>query len=92
MKSKTSAMECPLCCTLLKQHLLQPNVSIIACPSVTCVYPFNLSISELHQQNLLLTDVKPSNIMANMESKMVEEIQIDPKIAKFISKEDNDIF
>lgn len=84
-------MDCPLCGTGLRQMLLQPTVSIIACPSESCVYPFNLSVAQLLQQNLLITDVKTSDIMNGMEKKMVQDAQVEERIAHFISKEDNDV-
>ncbi|KAK6200092.1 uncharacterized protein RJT21DRAFT_120994, partial [Scheffersomyces amazonensis] len=84
-------MECPLCSTALRQHLLQPTLSIISCPNEKCIYPFNLSISEMKQNNLILPNITNSDIMYHMESKMVNEAQVDKNIARFISKQDDDI-
>ncbi|KAK6460653.1 hypothetical protein DFJ63DRAFT_320797 [Scheffersomyces coipomensis] len=84
-------MNCPLCSTALKQHLLQPTISIISCPSETCIYPFNLSISELKQQNLIISNINESDIMHHMESKMINEANVNKNIARFISKADDEI-
>lgn len=84
-------MNCPLCSTPLKQHLLQPTLSIIACPQETCIFPFNLTVAQLHEQNLLITDITQEDIMNGMYSKMVDEADVDGKIAHFISRNDDDI-
>lgn len=47
-------------------------------------------MAQLHQNDLLNTDVKTSDIMGAMERKM-KEAEVGEKIAKFISKEDKDI-
>jgi len=87
----SSAMECPLCSSLMKQHLLQPSLALILCSSESCVYPFNLTMSQLQENNLLIPDVKESDIMRGMLSKMVDESQVNEKIAQFITKDDNDV-
>lgn len=84
-------MECPLCLSPMKQHLLQPSLALILCSSDSCVYPFNLTMSQLQENNLLIPDVKESDIMKGMLSKMVDESQVDKKIANFITKVDNDV-
>lgn len=73
------------------QYLIQPKVSIISCPSEKCIYPFNLSMTEIQQENLLITDVETSDIMTGMQHKMVNEALVNEKIAQFISKEDGDL-
>lgn len=84
-------MNCPLCGTPLKQHLIQPNVSLISCPSTECVFPFNLSMEEIQHQNLLITDINNNDIMNMMQSKMIDVANVDQKIALFISKLDHDL-
>jgi hypothetical protein len=83
-------MNCPLCGTGLVQHLIQPELSIISCPSETCVYPFNLSVSELHAKNLIVTNVSTSDIMKGVHSKMVGA-EVDSRIAAFITRDDKEI-
>lgn len=83
-------MQCPLCSTLLKQHLLQPTLSIISCPSESCIYPFNLSVAELHEKNLI-HEVTTTDIMTSMKTKMVEDANVDSRIAEFITRGDHDI-
>lgn len=48
-------------------------------------------MSQLQENNLLIPDVKESDIMKGMLSKMVDESQVDKKIANFITKDDNDV-
>lgn len=84
-------MQCPLCATPLRQNLLQPSISLISCPSVSCIFPFNLSINELHDNNLILSNITTSDIMSNMKSRMVDDANVDPQIANFITREDHDI-
>ncbi|ABN67710.1 predicted protein [Scheffersomyces stipitis CBS 6054] len=83
-------MKCPLCSTGLKQHLLNPSLSIIACPSESCVYPFNMSISELHDHNLILS-VSTADIMHNVHKKMNDNKDIDEKLAEFIARDDPEV-
>lgn len=61
-------LTCPLCQTELKLHLLQPELSIISCPSLTCIYPFNLSVDEIHSNNLLVP-MTNHDIMNKMKQK-----------------------
>lgn len=75
----------------MKQHLLQPSLALILCSSETCVYPFNLTINQLQENNLLISDIKDSDIMSNMLSKMVGDADIDEKLASFITREDSDL-
>lgn len=84
-------MKCPLCSAELRQCLLQPSLSIISCPRETCVFPFNLTVAELHDQNLLITDVTSDDIMKGVYHKMVTEAEVDEKIASFIARSDEDI-
>lgn len=80
---------CPLCSTELKTHLLQPNLSLISCPSTNCIYPFNLSIEQLHQQNLLQS---PTNQQVmNMMKDKFKQINVFPKIADFITQQDDEV-
>lgn len=48
-------------------------------------------MSQLQENNLLIPDIKESDIMRGMLSKMVDESQVNEKIAQFITKDDNDI-
>lgn len=75
----------------MKQHLLQSSLALILCSSETCVYPFNLTINQLQENNLLISDIKDSDIMSNMLSKMVGDADIDEKLASFITREDSDL-
>lgn len=79
-------MECPLCKTQLRRHLLQQKLAIVSCPLQNCVYPFNLSVAELHENNLLITDVTTDEIMAGMKPKMIDNEHIDNRIAEFITR------
>ncbi|ODV77549.1 uncharacterized protein CANTADRAFT_56469 [Suhomyces tanzawaensis NRRL Y-17324] len=81
---------CPLCSTPLKQHLIQPTLALISCPLESCIYPFNLLVAELHD-NQLLIEVDTADIMAKMESKMVKDVGVDEKLAEFIAREDPDV-
>ncbi|CUM53179.1 uncharacterized protein AC631_04873 [Debaryomyces fabryi] len=83
-------MECPLCSSPMKQHLLQPSLALILCSSESCVYPFNLTMAQLQENNLLIPDVKESDIMKGMLTKMVNESQVNEKIAQFIAKNDDE--
>lgn len=83
-------MSCPVCFTPLRQHLLQPNLLLIACPLEECVFPFNLLISELHERNLI-QEITTAEVMNGMKEKMIQNGGVDPRIAEFLAKEDHDI-
>ena len=48
-------------------------------------------MAQLQENNLLIPDVKESDIMKGMLNKMVQESQVNEKIAQFITKDDNDV-
>lgn len=48
-------------------------------------------MAQLQENNLLIPDVKESDIMKGMLTKMVDESQVNEKIAQFITKDDNDV-
>ncbi|CAN3367432.1 hypothetical protein DICA4_F06612 [Diutina catenulata] len=85
-----STRACPLCGYQLIQHLVQPTMAVLVCPSEQCVYPFNLSVDELHQQKLIVSGIDDEQIVAGMKTKMVE-VGVDDRIANFIAKQDRDI-
>lgn len=80
-------MRCPLCATELKQHLIQPSVALISCPATNCVYPLNMSVRELHDHNLIL-NVSTQDILHGVQAKM-HDAGVNPRIAAFITKEDD---
>ncbi|KAG4405896.1 hypothetical protein JTP64_004767 [Candida tropicalis] len=82
-------LACPLCQTELKLHLLQPQLSIISCPSESCIYPFNLSVEELHSKNLLIP-ITNQEIMTKMKQKFAET-NVYENISEFITSRDDDI-
>lgn len=81
-------VSCPLCLKSLKQHLLQPNLSIISCTNEDCVYPFNLTMDQIRRENLII-EVTTSDIMTNMQEKLIN-LGVDGKISEFISREDKE--
>lgn len=82
-------MSCPLCGQGLKQNLLLTNLAVITCPSEECVFPFNLSITEIELRNLIVR-VSELMIMEKMHHKLLDA-QIEPKVANFITKSDDEI-
>ena len=82
-------LSCPLCQNNLKLHLLQHQLSIISCPSESCIYPFNLSIEELHSKNLLIP-ITNQEIMEKMKQKF-STTNVYDNISDFITSKDDDI-
>ena len=83
-------MECPLCHTPVRQHLLQASLSIVACPSGACIDPFNLSMRQLVEEGLVL-EISVPEIMGLMSEKLAGITEVDSKMAQFISKYDADV-
>ncbi|KAL6453260.1 hypothetical protein SBY92_004827 [Candida maltosa Xu316] len=62
---------------------------MISCPSKNCVYPFNLSVDELHSRNLLVP-MSNQEVMDKMKEKFAETNVYD-NISQFIVRKDDDI-
>lgn len=78
---------CPLCNAEMKQFILNPNYSLIACSSEHCVFPLNLSMTEIHRRSLIVP-ISTADILAKMHLKMTQDFQVNPDIASFIVKQD----
>ncbi|CAX44963.1 hypothetical protein, conserved [Candida dubliniensis CD36] len=81
-------LTCPLCQTELRLHLLQPELSIISCPSLTCIYPFNLSVDEIHSKSLLVP-MTNDDIMNKMKQKFKNTTNITEDTSRFIAGEES---
>lgn len=82
-------MSCPLCGEGLKQSLLLTSLAVVTCPAESCVYPFNLSMSEIELRNMILR-VSELLIMEKMQTKL-HEAQVESKVANFITKPDDEV-
>ncbi|OBA22624.1 hypothetical protein METBIDRAFT_31497 [Metschnikowia bicuspidata var. bicuspidata NRRL YB-4993] len=81
-------MNCPLCASELRKHLLSPSQAILSCPNEACAYPFNLPMDEVRRQGLTLR-TSELEIMAQMGDKLARA-QVDPRTARFMTKSDGD--
>lgn len=80
---------CPLCSSPLIQQVLQPTKALKTCTNESCVFPFNLNTAELSAQGILYT-VNDDAIVAPMLPQ-IEAAGVDPRLAYFIVRPDDDI-